>query len=165
MSQLRQLGFEYTKNYNYTAEDFLEGLIGYSRESRGVDMWKSSEFKVLPVECIHLHAAAIQTSVRLLAWPVQINISLQALLGKVKGVRTIALTSLVYSIWNRSQKQVKMWENHFSGDYDTCRPGSSALMAALGRAARAEICFWLGKYIATILHDYVKFFDSMNMRF
>ena len=163
MSQLRQLGFEYTKNYNYTAEDFLEGLIGYSRESRGVDMWKSSEFKVLPVECIHLHAAAIQTSVRVLSWPIQINISLQALLGKVKGVRTITLTSLVYSIWNRSQKQVKMWENHFSGDYDTCRPGSSALLAALGRAARAEIGFWLGKFVASILHDYVKFFASMNI--
>ena len=163
MKKLRDMGFDYITNYEYTAENFLEGLKGYSRESKGVDMWKSNEFKALPIDCIKLHASAVQVSIQKLAWPFQIVVSLQALLGKVNGVRTITLTSLLYSIWNRSQKQVRLWELEFVGEYDTCKPGSSALIAALGRAARAEICFWIGKQVATILHDFAKFFDTINI--
>ena len=36
-------------------------------------------------------------------------------------------------------------------------------MYRLGRATRAEIAFWLDKHMATILHDFAKFFDSMNI--
>jgi hypothetical protein len=126
-------------------------------------MWKASELKGLPRMCMVLHADCIKFSIVKLAWPIQILLSLQALLGKVFGVRTVTLTSLLYAIWNRSQDEVRTWEKEFAGDYDTCRPGSSALHAAVCRSAKAEICFWLQIHNATLLHDQEFFFDSINI--
>jgi hypothetical protein len=155
MNDLRDRGFEYIRinGYKFDVDDFICGLRGYNRESRGIDMWKASELKGLPRMCMILHADCIKFSIVKLAWPIQILISLQAILGKLFGVRTVTLTSLLYAIWNRSQDEVRNWEKEFAGDYDTCRPGSSALHAAVCRSAKAEICFWLQIHNATLLHD------------
>ena len=48
-------------------------------------------------------------------------------------------------------------------DYDTCKPGSSALFVAITRNVDAEIASWLGMYAGSIYNDFKKFFDSMNV--
>ena len=116
-------------------------------------MWKASELKGLPRMCMQLHSEVIEFTISKLAWPIQILISLQAILGTLNGVRTVTLTSLLYAVWNRSQDEVRTWEKQFAGDYDTCRPGSSALHAAVCRSAKAEICYWMKIHNATMLHD------------
>ena len=56
-----------------------------------------------------------------------------------EGLRTITLTSSLYAVWNRSQNVVRDWEMEILKEFDTCKPGFSALLAALGRPLRAEV--------------------------
>lgn len=42
--------------------------------------------------------------------------------------------------------------------YDMAAVGSSALLAALKRNLKAELVFWLGDHVATILNDFDKYF-------
>ena len=98
-----------------------------------------------------------------LAMPHQLNISINACLGKKEGLRTITLTSVLYAVWNRAQNNVRNWELENMKDFDTCKPGSSALLAALGRALQAEIAEMRNQKIGTFFHDYQKFFDSLDV--
>ena len=72
-------------------------------------------------------------------------------------MRTITLTSLLYSIWNRSQSAVRDWELENMADFDTCKPGSSALYAALGRALQAELATYAEETAGGVFHDWAKF--------
>ena len=120
----------------------------------------------MPDELIAPIAAAVEQSVRTLAMFHQLSLSVQACLGKQEGMRTITLTSLLYSIWNRSQTDVREWEMETMSDFDTCKPGSSALYAALGRALQAElanyaneICGGLFFMIGRIFRHYEHFYS------
>ena len=61
----------------------------------------------MPDEILSGIAQAMEISVQNLAMPHQISLSVQACLGKQEGMRTITLTSLLYSILNRSQNAVR----------------------------------------------------------
>jgi hypothetical protein len=117
----------------------------------------------MPDELIAPIAAAVEQSVRTLAMFHQLSLSVQACLGKLEGMRTITLTSLLYSIWNRSQPDVRQWEIETMADFDTCKPGSSALYAALGRALQAELANYAKEICGGLFHDWSKFFDTMNI--
>ena len=117
----------------------------------------------MPDELLSGIAEAIESSVQNLAMFHQTSLSVQACLGKQEGMRTITLTSLIYSVWNRSQSAVREWELKNMDDFDTCKPGSSALYAALGRALQAELAHYTQEIAGGAFHDWSKFFDSMNI--
>ncbi len=48
-------------------------------------------------------------------------------------------------------------------EFDTCKPGSSALFAALVRNTEAEIAHWLNLKVGGLFHDFHKFFDTLNV--
>ena len=80
----------------------------------------------------------------------QTSLSVQACLGKQEGMRTFTLTSLIYSIWNRSQSEVREWELNNTADFDTWKPSSSALYAARGRALQAELATYAKETVGSV---------------
>ena len=106
---------------------------------KGVDFFTTRDLKWCPHALLAPIADSMQQSVRTLAMPHQLSLSINACLGKKEGLRTITLTSILYSVWNRSQNVVRDWELENSKEFDTCKPGSSALLAALGRSLQAEV--------------------------
>jgi hypothetical protein len=64
----------------------------------------------------------------------------------------------------RADNEVRNWELENKQDYDKASVGSSALLAALKRNLSAEIAHWLGKEFATILNDFDKFFDTVDLK-
>ena len=84
------------------------------------------------------------------AWPEWFRLNLMAILGKATGgVRTVAKTLMVYRAWCGIHKTVAAeWETPLPR-WDACRPGTSALGAALLRAPRAERAALTGESIAT----------------
>ena len=117
-------------------------------------MFTSQELKWFPPELMEPIVGSMEQSIQTLAMPHQIDLSINACLGKKDGLRTITLTSLLYAIWNRSQTVVRDWEMENLKDFDTCKPGSSGLLAALGRTLQAEIAYLLEQKIGGFFHDY-----------
>jgi len=126
-------------------------------------MWKTSELKALPDFCQGALARVIEISVNSLSWPHQFHLFLNPCLGKKEGLRTIGLSPIIYSVWDRDQQETKNWELANTAEYDTCKSGSSALFAAIVRNVDAEIANWLDMHAGSILNDFKKFFDSMNI--
>ena len=48
-------------------------------------------------------------------------------------------------------------------DFDTCKPGSSALYAALGRALLAELANYAGEFAGGMFHDWSNLSDTMTI--
>ena len=163
MDILRDLAFTESANFSFSVDDFRRGLKGYNRTFKGVDLFTSTDFKNMPDELLSGIARAVEISVQNLSMFHQTSLSVQACLGKHEGMRTITLTSLLYSIWNRSQSAVRDWEIENMADFDTCKPGSSALYAALGRALQAELATYAKETAGGVFHDWAKFLDSMNI--
>jgi len=136
----------------------------YKKNSLGIDAWSPNELKGIPAVGKVAIAGAMQQSLRTLAWPHQQLISLNPCLGKPSGgCRTICKTPMLYRMVCRSDDKVKKWEVQNTQTYDAATPGSSALTAALLRNLRAEVAGWLGKFSGTILNDYQKFFDTLDI--
>ena len=66
-------------------------------------------------------------------------------------------------MFNRSRDQARQWELENMTDYDTCKTGSSAKLAALNRNIIAECAVWLDMHVASIFHDYQQFSDSIDI--
>jgi len=140
-------------------------LKGYRKETMGSDIWKPSELRMLPDIIKKQFARAIQSSLRAVAIPHQHLLSLNPLLGKPnKTCRTVCKTPVAYRMTLRANTSVREWEVENKQEYDTATVGSSALMAALRRNLRAELAFWLSEHFATILNDYEKYFDTLDLR-
>ena len=105
----------------------------------------------------------IEKSVNSLSWPHQFHLFINPCLGKKEGLRTIGLSPVLYSVWNRSQQATKQWEHENVAAYDTCKTGSSALFAAMIRNVDAEIAMWLKMYAGSIFNDFKQNVDSMNV--
>jgi len=143
-----------------------KALKGYKKETLGSDMWAPSEIRAMP-PCAKTHLArCVENSLNAVAVPHQSLINLNSLLGKPGfKCRTISKTPvLTYRMPLRADEQVRKWELDNHTDYDKASPGSSALMAALKRNLSAEISHWLGKKFATILNDFDKFFDTVDLQ-
>ena len=140
-------------------------LKGYRKETMGSDVWKPSELRMLPTIVKQRFANAIQSSLRAVAIPHQHLLSLNPLLGKPNNTcRTVCKTPVTYRMTLRANTSVREWEVENKQEYDTATIGSSALMAALKRNLRAELAFWLSEHFATILNDYEKYFDTLDLR-
>ena len=159
----REVALPHASGYTFTLSDFRNGLRGYNRSSKGSDCFVAKDLKWFPDIFVTGLAKAMQDSIRKLAMPLQLQLSLNACLGKKEGMRTITLTSLLYSVWNRSQEQVRDWEINNMDEFDTCKPGRSALRAALGRGMQAELAHLLGEKTGGLFHDWEKFFDTINI--
>ena len=71
---------------------------------------------------------------------------------------------MLYRIPLRANFSVRHWENDNLQEYDKASVGSSALLAALKRNVIAEIAYWLGYRFATILNDFEKYFDTLDLK-
>ena len=142
-----------------------QSLKGYRKEPKGSDVWTPSELRSLPETAKAALASSIQSSLRAVASPHQQLISLNPLLGKPNNsCRTICKTPVLYRMTLRADNSVKEWEIANRQTYDKATVGSSALLAALKRNLVAEIAVWLGRRHATVLNDYEKFFDTLDVR-
>ena len=63
----------------------------------------------------------------------------------------------------RIDNTVKEWEAEVRQPYDSAGKGSSALESALIRNMLAELAHWNNEYSAAILHDFEKFFDTIDI--
>ncbi len=111
-------------------------------------------------------AKCVENSQNAIAVPHQSLMNLNSLLGKPGNkCRTISKTPvLTYRMPLRADNEVRNWELENKQDYDKASVGSSALLAALKRNLSAEIAHWLGKEFATILNDFDKFFDTVDLK-
>ena len=89
---------------------------------------------------------------------------IQGALGKATGgYRTICSSPILYRLHTKHRQPViRHWEKQICHSYDTARPGSSCLRAALKRNFLAECQVRLGRHCAAALHDIDKFFDSID---
>ena len=142
-----------------------QSLKGYRKETKGSDIWAPSELRSLPEVAKAALASSIQSSLRAIASPHQQLISLNPLLGKPNNsCRTICKTPVLYRMTLRADDSVREWELANRQAYDKATVGSSALLAALRRNLVAEVAVWLGRKHATVLNDYEKFFDTLDVR-
>jgi len=156
---------QHSQNIEFDIVSLNKALKGYSKETMGSDVWKPSELRGLPDIAKRMFADAVQSSLRAATVPHQHLISLNPLLGKPNNsCRTICKTPVTYRMAMRANTTVREWEIANKQSYDTATIGSSALMAALRRNVRAELAFWLKQSFATILNDYEKYFDTMDLR-
>jgi hypothetical protein len=58
---------------------------------------------------------------------------------------------------------VKQWEAHVRQPFDSAGKGSSALESALIRNMLAELAHWNNEYSAAMLHEFEKFFDTIDI--
>jgi hypothetical protein len=86
-----------------------------------------------------------------------------AVLGKEVGSRTVCKSPMLDRISCRIDKSVAEWELQYTGDFDTCGKGKSALLAALVRNVRAETAVVHDKLAACLFNDFEKFFDSIDI--
>ena len=70
---------------------------------------------------------------------------------------------MMYRMMCRIDNTVKDWEAQVKQPYDSAGKGSSALEPALIRNMRAEIAHWNNEFSAAILHDFEKFFDTIDI--
>ena len=139
-------------------------LKGYRKETMGSDIWKPSELRVLPEMIKSLLAHSIESSLKAAAIPHQHLLSLSPLLGKPnKSCRTVCKTPMLYRMPLRADFSVRHWEHHHTQEYDMAKEGCSALTAALKRNLGAEIAFWNKEHFATILNDFEKYFDTLDI--
>ena len=127
MDIYRNFALPEAAKYKSSLQDFLKGLKGFNRSSRGADFFTTKELKWCPAVLQSNIAGSWERCVQTLAMPHQLDMSVQACLGKKDGLRTVTLTSVLYAVWNRSQEVVRDWEMENLKDFDTCKPGSSAL--------------------------------------
>ena len=130
----------------------------------GADQWGVSDWAQLPFEAKRDLAAMLNTVEETLSWPRQVLLNLVALLPKpAGGDRPIVLTASLYRLWSRLRKfLVSSWESEHRDFWDTAIKGSSALMAAILREAKNEICHHLDIDVIQFLWDGEKFYDSIN---
>ena len=69
----------------------------------------------------------------------------------------------MYRMTLRGNASVREWELENIQDYDKATVGASALLAALRRNLRAELAFWLGEQFVSVLNDYEKNFDTLDL--
>ena len=78
-------------------------------------------------------------------------------------LRPIGKTPLVYRMWCVLRSHpAKLWEQSNMPEWDKCKPGSSALDAALNRSLLAEVAHRLGEHSVAVLWDLEKFFDTIS---
>ena len=96
------------------------------------------------------------------SWPEWFMLNLMALLGKASGgARTVGKTPMFYRAWVSVNKHVaNEWDPELPA-WDACRPGTSALGAAMLRASKAEHAALAGDAVAACLWDFAKFFDTI----
>ena len=138
-------------------------LKGYAKETKGSDVFTPSTLRLLPVYAKRALANAVQWAINNVVVPHQWLLSLNALLGKPKGCRTVSKTPVLYRMALRSESDVRQWEIDNAQEYDTATLGNSALYAALTRNIQAEVATLLNKSYAAIFNDYDKFFDTMDV--
>ena len=95
----REVALPHASGYTFTLSDFRKGLRGHNRSSKGSDCFVAKDLKWFPDVFVEGLAKAMQDSICNLAMPLQLQLSLNACLGKKEGMRTITLTSLLYSVW------------------------------------------------------------------
>jgi len=110
MEIYRNFALPEAAKYKFSLQDFLKGLKGFNRSSRGADFFTTKELKWCPAVLQSKIAGSWEQCVQTLAMPHQLDLSVQACLGKKDGLRTVTLSSVLYAIWNRSQEVVREWE-------------------------------------------------------
>ena len=161
---MRQHALRNPTDHTFNAESLEKALKNYRKDTLGSDSWGSKELKQIPGCAKDAVATAIDNSLKTLAWPHQQLLSLNACLGKISGdCRTISKTPMIYRMALRADSTVRKWELDNMASFDSALPGASALSAALRRNLKAEVAYWLGALIATVLNDYEKFFDTLNI--
>jgi hypothetical protein len=117
-------------------------------------LWSPVELKGLPEAARIWIAASIENALNNVCIPHQQLVSLNPLLGKQVGCRTICKTPMLYRMTLRADEEVTNWEKENKQDYDKATTGSSALHAALWRNLMAEVAHWRGEKFANVLNDF-----------
>ena len=124
-----------------------------AKKSGGYDGWILQDLEALPNEILEPLLAWLHLVEQEGKWPEVISVNLMALLPKPGGDRrTVAKTVQLYRLWCCCRKQVvQAWEQETMPEWDTCRPGFSALTAGLLRAIDVETTLQVGEHVVVNL--------------
>ena len=167
MSAIRNYALEQSE-HEICNNKMLHGFVTeYKTNPLGVDCWGNTELRHLPDIASGASADAIQQSLRTVAWPHQLLISINACLGKPgkpNADSRIIRKKKIYRATVSNRNNVKQWSIDSKDSFDSSAKGGSALYAALYRNLFAEIAHWLGEAPIAIFNDYYKFFDTIDIK-
>lgn len=107
--KLRSLALQCQKAVGQFNEiNMCSSLAVYPKETKGIDMWTTTELRSLPKEGMELVASAIAYSFTKAVQPIQNLTNLQAMLGKPGGgSRTVSKTPMLYRMSLGGRNQVE----------------------------------------------------------
>ena len=149
----------------FTVEDLLSAAKSYpDKKAMGIDFWRTAVFRVLPPEALQSLANVVDSSFKILQWPVQMLLNLMALIPKTAGgERPIAKTPLLYRLSNVwSMPVLREWGEANVAEFDYATRGRSALTSASLRAWSNEVASIAGQESLSVLWDLDKFYDSID---
>ena len=116
----------------------------YKKNTLGSDMWKATEVAGLPPVAQQILASPLNSGLNTIATPHQLLISLNPVLGKEVGVRTICKTPMLNRLVMRVDKSIRQWEISHKTNFDTATVKSPALLAPLERNLKSRSCVLVG---------------------
>jgi hypothetical protein len=130
-----------------------------------VDNWNFKQFEKMPDVILKRLGKLLARSQRSMTMPVQTYLNLLASIPKSQGGnRTVGIASSFYRLLMAlDNTRVAAFEKENAYCNDSAAAGASALLAAEDRALEAELEAALGNPTFTILWDFAKFFDSVDL--
>ena len=151
-TDFREIALQNNSFSKFGIEELSKALSRYRKTSLGSDVWSPGELRGLPSQAKSWIAKSIEMPLNRACVPHQDLVSLNPLLGKKVGCRTICKTPMLYRMTIRADSEVPDWEDRNKQPYDKATKGSSALQAALWRNLMAELAHWLGEDFACVLN-------------
>ena len=139
-----------------------------SSSSCGLDGWRVTELKALPIRCLERLAELLNAVERSGTWPQALAEGIISLINKGEGasalrLRPISVMSVVYRLWAATRgREVLLWQETWISEAQRgSRPAHGTHDAWYGLAIQIEHALLEGTPLSGVALDYSKCFDKV----